>query len=134
MSACGSENGFSTGDRKPKHWSNGRVRAHSTVYTWFMFLLRAAGSWVKRHARVLAALLTIGGLTAAIASQRTAIASFDWHIDPGALLGALALLAVAPIVQAISFWMTLHRLDAHAELPEAAVIWTRGYLLRYAPT
>ena len=54
------------------------------------------------------------GLTLTLVSNREAIAAVDWSIDPWALAGAVALLAVAPLLQALTLRIALRRLGAAA--------------------
>lgn len=52
-------------------------------------------SSLRRWFRPIAVAVAILGLTAAVWGQADAIAGFDWHADPGAILAAVGLFAVA---------------------------------------
>ena len=53
---------------------------------------------------------------------------------PGSFAAAIVLFAVAPFVQAFSFWLMLRLLGLEARLSEALLLWMRSFLLRYAPS
>ena len=95
---------------------------------------RTAGRWAWRHFRLLAGIGLIVGLTLALAANRDAIAAVDWSIDPLTLAGALALLAVAPLAQALTLRIALRRLGAGAPGVATLRIWARSFLLRYEPS
>ena len=86
------------------------------------------------HFKLLAALVTILGIGIALASQRRAIAEFDWQLSWRAFLAAVLLFALAPLAQGVSFWLILRALALSSRFDEALVIWMRSFLLRYAPT
>jgi hypothetical protein len=96
--------------------------------------LRRLAAWVNRRFTPVALVATAAGLALALWGQRGALEAADWHVDWLPLLAGLALFAVAPLVQAASFWMVLRFLGVPAPFTEAIVIWTRSFLLRYAPT
>jgi hypothetical protein len=58
----------------------------------------------------------------------------DWTIEPLALAGAIALLAAAPLAQALTLRIALRRLGAHAPHVATLRIWARSFLLRYEPS
>ena len=67
-------------------------------------------------------------------SQRDALGELrgavGWH---DVLTSALAFM-VAPVVQGLSFWLVLRLLTKATPLADALVVWSRSYVLRYAPT
>ncbi len=95
---------------------------------------RAAGRWAWQHFRLVAGVALVAGLVLSLAANREAVAAVQWSIDPLALGGAIALLAVAPLLQAWTWRIALRRLGAEA--PQAATlrVWGRSFLLRYEPT
>ena len=95
---------------------------------------RTAGRWAWRHFRLVAGVALVVGLTMALVSNREAIAAVDWSIDPLALAGAVALLAIAPLLQALTLGIALRRLDAAAPVPGTLRVWARSFLLRYEPS
>ncbi len=95
---------------------------------------RTVGRWAWRNFRLVAGFALVVGLTLAVVSQREAIAAVDWSIDPLALAGAVVLLAVAPLLQALTLGIALRRLGAAAPLAGTLRIWARSFLLRYEPS
>jgi len=95
---------------------------------------RTAGRWTWDHFRLLAGLLLVVGLAIALVSNRKAIAAVDWTIDPLTLAGAIALLALAPLTQALTLRIALRCLGAAAPAAETLRIWARSFLLRYEPS
>ena len=95
---------------------------------------RAAGRWAWQHFRLVAGVALVIGLALSLGANRHAIAAVQWSIDPLALGGAIALLAVAPLLQAWTWRIALRRLGAEA--PQAATlrVWGRSFLLRYEPS
>src|SRR3954471_987093 len=88
-------------------------------------------TWISRRLRPLLALSAVAGLAWAGFSQREAIASFDWTIDRGLLALAVALFAVAPLVEGITFACGLRRIGAGGSVGALARVWARSFLLRY---
>jgi glycosyltransferase 2 family protein len=82
----------------------------------------------------IALLATVIGIAVAMWKQRTAVADFDWSISYWALALSVALFAVAPVAQGVSFWLILRFLGLQTRLPEALLVWMRSFLLRYAPS
>jgi dolichol-phosphate mannosyltransferase len=70
----------------------------------------------------------------AVWSRREDLAAFDWTTDPKTLVGAVALLAVPGLVQAMTFVMALRRVGAEARWRPALRMWARSWLLRYEPS
>jgi hypothetical protein len=96
--------------------------------------LRRLRSLAVRRFRELAAIATALGIAGALWSERRALLDFDWRLAPGSFVAAIALFAVAPFVQAVSFWLMLRLLGLAARLDEALLLWMRSFLLRYAPS
>ena len=95
---------------------------------------RTAGRWAWRHFRLVAGIALVVGLTLTLAANRDAIAAVEWSIEPLTLAGALALLAVAPLAQALTLRIALRRLGAGAPRVATLRIWARSFLLRYEPS
>ncbi len=95
---------------------------------------RTAGRWAWRHFRLVAGIGLVVGLTLTLAANRDAIAAVEWSIDPLTLIGAIALLAVAPLAQALTLRIALRRLGAGAPRVATLRIWARSFLLRYEPS
>jgi dolichol-phosphate mannosyltransferase len=95
---------------------------------------KAAGRWAWRNFRVVAGVAFVVGLTLALMSNREAVAAVDWSIDPFALAGAVALLAVAPLLQAWTLGIALRRLGASAPVDGTLRVWARSFVLRYEPS
>ena len=93
-------------------------------------LLRLAG----RYFKLLALVATVGGIAVALGTQREALADFDWQLAWLPFLGSVGLFAIAPVIQGVGFWLILRALRVPSRLDEALVIWTRSFLVRYAPT
>jgi dolichol-phosphate mannosyltransferase len=92
-------------------------------------------TWISRRLRPLLAVSAVAGLAWAGWSQRDAIASFDWSIDHGLLALAVALFAVAPLLQGLTFAVGLRRIGAGGGPASAlARVWARSFLLRYEPS
>jgi hypothetical protein len=86
--------------------------------------------WFKQVALV----ATVVGIGVALIGQRKAIADFDWQLNLGVMAGSIALFALAPLVQGFCFWLVLRSLEVPSRLDEAMLIWSRSFLLRYAPS
>ncbi|HEX6390834.1 MAG TPA: glycosyltransferase [Solirubrobacteraceae bacterium] len=84
--------------------------------------------------RTLAFALGLAGLGFAVYTQRDAIAAFDWSVDRGALVAAVLLMAVAPLVQAVTFVVALRSLGVEAPWDATLRMWARSFLLRYEPS
>src|SRR3954453_15028934 len=91
-------------------------------------------TWVAPRLRPLLALSAVAGLAWAGFSQREAIASFDWSIDHGLLALAVALFAIAPLLQGLTFALGLRRIGAGGPASALARVWARSFLLRYEPS
>jgi uncharacterized membrane protein YbhN (UPF0104 family) len=96
--------------------------------------LRELAAVFGRHFKPIAAVATIVGIAIALATQREAIAAFDWRLSWRALLATILLFALAPLAQGVSFWLILRLLGLPSRFDESLLIWMRSFLLRYAPT
>jgi dolichol-phosphate mannosyltransferase len=95
---------------------------------------RTTGRWAWRHFRLVAGLALVAGLTLALLSNRDAIAAVEWTLEPWTLVAAVALLAVAPLLQAWTLRIALRRLGAQAATADTLRVWARSFLLRYEPS
>ncbi|HEX4364285.1 MAG TPA: glycosyltransferase [Solirubrobacteraceae bacterium] len=93
-----------------------------------------AGRWAWRHFRLIAGIALVAGVTLTLTANREALASVDWSVDSLAMLGAIALLAVAPLAQAATLRIALRRLGANAPRPASLRVWARSFALRYEPS
>ena len=91
-------------------------------------------TWISRRLRPLLAVSASAGLAWAGWSQRDAIASFDWSVDHGLLALAVALFAVGPLLQGLTFALGLRRIGADGATGAPARMWARSFLLRYEPS
>jgi dolichol-phosphate mannosyltransferase len=91
-------------------------------------------TWISGRLRPLLAVSAVAGLAWAGFSQREAIGSFDWSIDHGLLALAVALFAVAPLLQGLTFALGLRRIGARGPAGALARVWARSFLLRYEPS
>lgn len=96
--------------------------------------LRTSGRWAWRHFRPIAGIALVVGLALTLAANREALQAVDWTVDPLALGAAIALLAAAPLAQALTLRIALRRLGAAAPPVATLRIWARSYLLRYEPS
>lgn len=83
--------------------------------------------------RIVAAVGTVFGVALALWSRREGAVALGWA-DARTAAAAVALFAVAPLVQALAFWILLRALSARAPLAETALVWSGSFLLRYAPS
>ena len=95
---------------------------------------KVAGRWCWRHFRPIAGIALVAGLTLTLAANREALAAVDWTIEPATLAAAIALLAVAPLLQGLTLRIVLRRLGGAAPPVATLRIWARSYLLRYEPS
>src|SRR3954471_2266515 len=91
-------------------------------------------TWISHRLRALLAVSAVAGLAWAGWSQRDAVSSFDWSIDHGLLALAVALFAVAPLLQGLTFALGLRRIGAGGAASALARVWARSFLLRYEPS
>ena len=95
---------------------------------------RTTARWAWQHFRLVAGIALVVGLTLTLAANRDALAAVDWTIEPFALAGAIALLAAAPLAQALTLRIALRRLGAAAPPVAMLRIWARSFALRYEPS
>src|SRR5215210_6292792 len=74
------------------------------------------------------------GLYALWRSQQDTIVRFEWSVSWPALAGGALAYTLAPVAQGLSFWLALRLMTGRAPLLETLVVWSRSYVLRYAPT
>jgi dolichol-phosphate mannosyltransferase len=91
-------------------------------------------TFLRRNWRIIAFVVGLAGLAIAVSSQREAIAAFDWSVGAGTLAAAVALMAVAPLAQALTFVVALRALGVTTEPGAALRMWARSFLLRYEPS
>ena len=96
--------------------------------------MRRATAWLGRHFRWIAAVATLVGIVVAVVGQWEAIAEFDWSVSWPLLAASVLAFAAAPLVQGFSFWLILRMLGVTAPFAETMLIWSRAFLLRYAPS
>jgi dolichol-phosphate mannosyltransferase len=89
---------------------------------------------LARYLRPAMAAIAVLGLAWAAWTQRDAIAAFDWSADRGQLALAVALFAVAPVLQGLTFALGLRRIGAGGPASALAKVWARSFLLRYEPS
>jgi dolichol-phosphate mannosyltransferase len=89
---------------------------------------------LTRHLRPAMAAVAVLGLAWAAWTQRDAIAAFDLSADRGQLAVAVALFAVAPLLQGLTFALGLRRIGAEGPASALAKVWARSFLLRYEPS
>lgn len=87
-----------------------------------------------RYFKLLALVATLGGIAVALGTQREALTDFDWRLAWLPFFGSVGLFAIAPVIQGVGFWLVLRALRVPSRLDEALVIWTRSFLVRYAPS
>jgi len=91
-------------------------------------------SAARGRLRATLALVAVAGLTWAVWDQREAVAAFDWTIAPGTLVAAVLLLAVAPVLQAVTFVAAFRALGVRTSRRATLRVWARSFLLRYEPS
>jgi hypothetical protein len=96
--------------------------------------VRALLGFLGRYFKPIALVATAAGLVVALWSQWDAISSFDWQLAWLPFAGSVALFALAPVIQGTAFWLVLRALRVSSRLDDALVIWTRSFLVRYAPS
>ncbi|MCW2921329.1 MAG: hypothetical protein JWL76_1203 [Thermoleophilia bacterium] len=97
-------------------------------------IVTTAGRAIKQRLGLVIAALVAVGLGTALWSQRAALADFEWHLSWPALVGAIALVALGPLTQAIAFWVLLRQFGvAAAGLGESMAVWSWSALARFAP-
>jgi uncharacterized membrane protein YbhN (UPF0104 family) len=96
--------------------------------------IKAFLSWFGRWFKWVALLATVGGIALALFSQWTAIRAFDWSLSWRLFLVSVLAFTVAPLVQGLSFFLLLRWLGLETRCGDALLIWSRSFLLRYAPS
>ena len=96
--------------------------------------MKRALTLAGRYFRWIAAIGTAVGIAVALVSQREAIANFDWTFSSRLLVPSVLAFAAAPVVQGFSFWLILRFLGAPTAFSDALLVWSRSFLLRYAPS
>jgi glycosyltransferase 2 family protein len=74
------------------------------------------------------------GLLLVLRGQREAVAAVEWHVSWQIAAASALAFAVAPLLQGLSFWLALRLLTGTTPLADAMVVWSRSYVVRYAPT
>lgn len=69
-----------------------------------------------------------------VRAQRGTIVEVASNLAWRQLLVATLAFAVAPLAQGLSFWIALRQLNGLAPLRETMLVWSRSYVVRYAPT
>lgn len=89
---------------------------------------------IERVVPWLALVAAAVGLSLVVRTQRDALTALDWSLPwTAAAVGVLAF-SVAPLMQGLSFWLALRLLTGTAPLGDAMLVWSRSYVVRYAPT
>lgn len=96
--------------------------------------LKRAINQFNRFFPWIALVLVLVGIVLAVRGQWPAISEMDWGASWRVLLIGAAAFAVAPLAQAVSFWIILRLLRARPPFSETLVIWAHSYVLRYAPS
>jgi hypothetical protein len=91
-------------------------------------------AFASKYFTPVALVATVIGIGIALVGQRDAILHFNWAADPASFLLAVCLFAVAPLLQGFCFWLVLRALGVPSPITESLVIWSRSFLLRYAPS
>ncbi len=95
---------------------------------------RTVGRWLWQRFALVAGVALLVGLALTLVANRDALAGFDWSLDPLVLAGSVALLAAAPLAQALTLRIALRRLGASAPPAPTLRIWARSFLLRFEPS
>ncbi|MBW3654266.1 MAG: polyprenol monophosphomannose synthase [Actinobacteria bacterium] len=101
---------------------------------WLARRSRTAARWAWQHFGLVAGIALVIGMALTLAANRAALRAVDWTIEPAALAAAVALLAAAPLGQALTLRIALRRLGAAAPGVATLRIWARSFLLRYEPS
>jgi glycosyltransferase 2 family protein len=96
--------------------------------------LRRAVVAAERLVPWLALAAAILGLLLVFRANRGALAGAQWMLPWQAAVSAALAFAIAPLLQGLSFWLALRMLTGTTPLGEAMVVWSRSYIIRYAPT
>jgi glycosyltransferase 2 family protein len=93
--------------------------------------------WVALVERVvpwLALVAAAVGLSLVLRTQRDALAALDWSLPWQAAAAGVVAFSLAPLMQGLSFWLALRLLTGTAPLGDSMLVWSRSYVVRYAPT
>ena len=90
--------------------------------------------FARQALRVGVLALALGGLAGALWSARRPTSDLDWDRVAWPFAAACILFAVAPLVQAFVFVLLLRSLGGDPSARNGVNVWTRAFLLRYAPT
>jgi hypothetical protein len=95
-----------------------------------------ARRWLARLERVIPWLALAGaavGLFLVLRGQRDALAALE-SVGWAAIAPSALAFMLAPLLQGVSSWIVLRMLTGRTPLLEAMVVWSRSYVIRYAPT
>jgi dolichol-phosphate mannosyltransferase len=92
------------------------------------------GRLVSGRLRLLTGVGLVVALVLLAPGSWAAASAVDWSVDPVAFAGALGLLVLAPLGQAVTLGVALRALGADAPALETLRVWARSFLLRYEPT
>lgn len=95
-----------------------------------------ARGWLARLERVVPWLALAGaaaGLFLVLKGQRDAVAALE-SVGWAAIAPSAIAFMVAPLLQGVTSWIVLRLLTGRTPFLEAMVVWTRSYVIRYAPT
>ena len=74
------------------------------------------------------------GILLVLRAQRDALAAVDWQVSWRIAAVSVLGFVVAPLLQGFSFWLALRMLTGTTPALDALVVWSRSYVVRYAPT
>lgn len=96
--------------------------------------IRHFAARVERFVPWLALVAAPIGVLLLLRSQREAVMTIDWSIPWQVLVVSAVAFAVAPLLQGVSFWLVLRLLTGSTPASDAMLVWSRSYVVRYAPT
>jgi hypothetical protein len=96
--------------------------------------IRALAGRLERYVPRVAIVAAVVGLALVARTQRGALAEIDWEIAWQPFAISTIAFAVAPLTQGLSFWIVLRGLTGTTPLLPAMLVWSRSYVIRYAPT
>jgi glycosyltransferase 2 family protein len=96
--------------------------------------LRRLLGTVERVVPWIALVAAVAGLALLFRTQRATLAQFDWTIPWQTAAASALAFSLAPLVQGLSFWLALRLLTGTTTVGDAMVVWSRSYVVRYAPT
>jgi glycosyltransferase 2 family protein len=74
------------------------------------------------------------GVFLVLRSQREAISAVDLTVSWQPVAVSALAFALGPLAQGLSFWLVLRLLTGETPLLDAMLVWSRSYVVRYAPT